>query len=117
MTEILLNTHFICGFVCYHNICYIIHRVPLVEMELLTIRSTRVRRRFSEVLVPRSFVFCIVFSISLFVLFLLAIVLSVLRFTASVYLFGILTLFLHSSLHVDRQTTYILRYLSIYNID
>jgi hypothetical protein len=47
---------------------------------------------FSEVPVARSLVFCIMFCRSLFVLFLLVIAFSVLRFTASDYLFGILDL-------------------------
>ena len=46
------------------------------------------------VLVARSFVFCVVFCRSLFVLFLMAIVLSVLRFMDSDYPFGIFKLFL-----------------------
>ena len=45
-------------------------------------------------LVARSLVFCVMFCRSLFVLFLLAIVLSVIRFTASDYRFGIFKLFL-----------------------
>ena len=44
---------------------------------------------FSGVLVPRSFVFCVVFCTSLFVLFLLTIMLFVLWLTASDYPFGI----------------------------
>jgi hypothetical protein len=46
----------------------------------------------------QSLVFCLVFYRSLFVLFLLVIVLSVLWFTASDYLFGIFKLFLPQSL-------------------
>ena len=46
------------------------------------------------VLVARSVFFCVMFYRSLFVLFRLAIVLSVLRFTASDYAFGIFKLFL-----------------------
>ena len=46
------------------------------------------------VLVARSFVFCVVFCRSLFVLFLLAIVLSVLRIMDYDYPFGIFKLFL-----------------------
>ena len=44
---------------------------------------------FSGVRVTRSLVFCVVFCRSLFVLFLLTIVLSVLRITASDYPFGV----------------------------
>ena len=51
---------------------------------------------FSGVDVARYLVFCVIFCRSLFVLFLLAIVLSVLlRLTASDYTFGICKLFLH----------------------
>jgi hypothetical protein len=61
--------------------------VPLVEQELLTmtehLSSPSV---FSGVRVTRSLVLCVVFCRSLFVVFLLAIVLSVLlRSTDSVY--------------------------------
>jgi hypothetical protein len=49
---------------------------------------------FSGVRVARSVVFCVVFCRSLFALFVLAIVLSVLRFTASEYQFGYLQRFL-----------------------
>ena len=50
---------------------------------------------FSGIRVARSFVFSVVFCISLFVIFRFAIVLSVLlRFTDSDYPFGIFTLFL-----------------------
>ena len=48
---------------------------------------------FSGVLVTQSLVLYVMFSRSLFVLFLLAIVLSVLRFTDSDYPFGIFKLF------------------------
>jgi hypothetical protein len=48
----------------------------------------------SGVRVTRSLVFCVMFCRSLFVLFLLAIVLSVLRFTDSDYPFGVFKLFL-----------------------
>jgi hypothetical protein len=60
-----------------------------VEQELLTIlkymSSTTV---FTEVCVAQSLVFCVGFCKSLFVLFLLAILLSVLRYTASDYTFN-----------------------------
>jgi hypothetical protein len=50
---------------------------------------------FSGVRFDQSYVFCVVFCRSLFVLFLLAIVLSVhLRFTDSDYLFDIINFFL-----------------------
>jgi hypothetical protein len=49
---------------------------------------------FIGVRVTRSLVFCVMFCRSLFVLFLLAIVLSVLRFTDSDYPFGVFKLFL-----------------------
>jgi hypothetical protein len=52
----------------------------------------RVEPGLSLVRVAQSLVFCVVFCTSLFVFFLLAIVLSVLRFTADDYLFGILDL-------------------------
>jgi hypothetical protein len=48
---------------------------------------------FSEVRVARSLVFCVVFCRSLFVRFLLTIVLSFPRFTDSDYKFGIFKLF------------------------
>ena len=48
---------------------------------------------FSGVRVARSLVFCVMFCLSLFVLFMLVIVLSVcLRYSASEYLFGIFNL-------------------------
>ena len=52
---------------------------------------------FSGVCVTRSEVYCVMFCKSLYVLFLLAIVLSVLRFTDSDYPFGIFKLFLIQS--------------------
>ena len=72
-------------------------RVPLVEQELIThpqhLSSPLV---FSGVRVTRSLVFCDKFCRSLFLIFLLASVLSVLlRFTSYDYLFDILKLFLH----------------------
>ena len=71
-------------------------RVPLVEQQLLThpehLSSPSV---FSRVRVTRSLVLCVCFVHCnlLFVLFLLVIVLSVLRFTDSDYPFGIFKLF------------------------
>jgi hypothetical protein len=66
-------------------------RVPLVEQKLFT-------PVFSGVGVARSLVFCVMFCRSLLVrvsyFFLLAIVLYVLRFTASDYPFGIFNIFL-----------------------
>ena len=71
-----------------------IRQVPLVEQELLTLpwhlSSSQV---FSGVHVAQSLFFCVVFCRSLFVLFLLAIVLSV-WLTASGYPFGIFKFFL-----------------------
>jgi hypothetical protein len=68
--------------------------MPPVEQELPTLpdhpSSPPV---FSRVRVARSLVFCVVFCRSLFVLFIFAIVLSVLRFTDSDYPFGIFKLF------------------------
>ena len=64
-----------------------------VEQELLTLSEhPRPPSAFSGVGVARSLVFCVVFCRSLFFLFL-AIVFSVLRFTASDYPFGIFNLF------------------------
>jgi hypothetical protein len=65
-----------------------------VEQELLTLpRHLGSPPVFSGVHVARFLVFCIVFCGSMFVLFLLAIVLSVrLPFTISDYLFGIFKL-------------------------
>ena len=71
-------------------------QVPLVEQELLTIlqymSSTTI---FTEVCVVQSLVFCVAFCKSLFVLFLLAILLSVLRYTTSDYTYGIIKIFFH----------------------
>jgi hypothetical protein len=68
--------------------------VPLVEQELHTLQgllnSTPVLR---GVRVARSLIFCVVFCRSLFVLFLLAIVLSVRRYTIFDYPFDIFKLF------------------------
>ena len=74
-------------------------RLSHVEQELLTLSEHMSSSSiFSGVRVAQSLVFCVVFCRSLFcsfVIFLLAIVLSVLlRFTASVYPFGIFKLFL-----------------------
>ena len=68
--------------------------MPLVEQELPTLPEHQSSSPvFNGVRV--SLVFCVVFCISLFVLFLLAIVLSVLiRFTDSDYTFGIFKLVL-----------------------
>ena len=72
----------------------IVNRVSLVEQELPTLpehpRSTPV---FSGVRFFRSLVLCVM--VYPHVRFLLAIVLSVLRFTDSDYPFGIFKLFLH----------------------
>ena len=73
----------------------VIWRVPLVEQELLTLpEDLSSFLVFSGVCVARSLVFCVVFCRSLFVLFLLAISLSVLlRFMASDYPLGIFKVF------------------------
>jgi hypothetical protein len=60
--------------------------VPLVDQELLTLPE--LTPVFSGVRVVRSLVFCVVFCRSLFVIFLLTIVLFVLRFTDTDYHFG-----------------------------
>jgi hypothetical protein len=58
--------------------------VSLMEQELLTIpEHMSLPSVFSEVRVTRSLVLCVMCGRSLFVLFLLVIVLSVLRFTDS----------------------------------
>ena len=67
-------------------------QVPLVEQGLLTLQDHMSSPNFSWVRVARSLVFCVVFCRSLLVLFLLAIVLSVRRFTDSDYPFGIFKL-------------------------
>ena len=70
-------------------------RVPLVEQELLNIpEHLRSPPVFGQVYVARSLVFCVVFCRSLFILFLLTMVLSVLRFTYSNGSFSIFKLFL-----------------------
>ena len=71
-------------------------RVPRVEQELFTFGEPQFTPRFSGACVTRSLVLlCSVLQIAvcLFVLFHLAIVLSVLRFTDSEYPFGIFKLF------------------------
>ena len=70
-------------------------RMPLMKQELLTFRSTRVHPRFLVWFVVLCVVFCGVLQIvvCVFVLFLLAIVLSVRRFSDSDYPFDIIKLF------------------------
>ena len=68
-------------------------RVSLVEQKLPTLPEHWVHPNFRGVKVTRSLIFYVAFSKSLFVLFLLVIVLSVLQSTASDYAFGILKLF------------------------
>ena len=65
--------------------------MPHVVRELLNIPehlSSHPPLVVSGVCVARSLVFCVMFCRSLFVLFLLAVVLSILRFTTSDFLFG-----------------------------
>ena len=72
-------------------------RVSLVEQELRTLPAAHMSSPLvlSGVRVTRSLVLCVMFCGSVFDLFLLAIVLSVLlRFTNSDYPFGIFKLFL-----------------------
>ena len=73
-------------------------RVAVVEQVLLAhpehLSSPPV---FSGIRVAWSFVFCVMFCRSLFVLFHLVVALSLLWFTASDYSFGIFNLFLSSS--------------------
>ena len=77
-------------------------RVPHVDQELLPLpHHPGSPPVFSEVHVARLLVFCIVFCGSMFVLFLLAIVLSVLPFTISDYLFGIFKLFFKIAVILD----------------
>ena len=73
--------------------------MPLIEQEHL--RSPPV---LSGVRVVRYLVFCVVFCRSLFVLFRLAIVLSVLWFTYSDYAFGIFKLFLFEYIKIVSPT-------------
>ena len=61
---------------------------------------------FSGIRVARPLVFCVVLCGSLFVLFLLAIVLSVLRFTDSDYPFGILDLRIRITPLVSSYSSY-----------
>jgi len=72
-------------FVTYHRVCNKSNMtVPHVEQELLTIpEHPSSHPVFNGVRVAWSLVFCVMFCRSLFVLFLLAIEWSVLRFTAS----------------------------------
>ena len=84
----------------YHRfVTRVTRRVPLIEQEHL--RSPPV---LSGVRVVRYLVFCVVFCRSLFVLFRLAIVLSVLRFTYSDYAFGIFKLFLFEYIKIVSPT-------------
>ena len=79
-------------------------QVPLVEQELLTLlEHLSLPPVFSGVCVIRSLVLCVCFvdRCLSFVLFLLTIVLSVLRFTDSDYPFGIFKLFLNLSHFCD----------------
>jgi hypothetical protein len=67
-----------------------------VEQELITLQKhMRSLPVFNAVRVAQVLVFCVVLCRSLFVLFLLAIMLSVLRFMTSHYLLYNLTFFLH----------------------
>ena len=68
-------------------------RVPLVEQELPALPRHMAHPGCSGARVSRSVVFCVVFCRSLFVRFLLAIVLSVLKFMYFDYPFGIFKLF------------------------
>ena len=72
-------------------------QVPLLDEELLTVLEHLV---LSGVCVTRSLVLCVMFCRYLFVLFLLAIVLSVLRFMDSNYPFGSFKLFLYMMLDI-----------------
>jgi hypothetical protein len=82
---------------------FLTRRVPHVEWELLTLPSLLSSPPppplFNGVRVARPLVFCVMFCRSLFVLFFIFLattVLSVLRFTASDYPFGIFKLFILS---------------------
>jgi hypothetical protein len=75
--------------------------VALVEQELLIL--SEFIPVFSGVRVAQSFVLCII--VCPFVFFLLAIVLSVLRFTAADYLFGIFKIFFFFSAKTIYQST------------
>ena len=79
----------ICGFVTR-----VTRGVPLVERELISLpEHPNSPPVFSGVDVTGSFVFCVVFCRSSFVIFSLNVVLSVLRFTDSGYLIDIFILF------------------------
>ena len=79
-------------------------RMPLVAQELSTLSEHLSSPPvFIEVRVTRSLVLCVMLCRSLVVLFLLAIVLSVLRLTDSDYSFGIFKLFLNLRLHICNQ--------------
>ena len=78
--------------------------MPLGEQELLTFpKHMSSSPVFGGVRVTRSLVLCVVFCRSFFVLFRLAIVLSVLRFAISDYPFGIFKLFLYCTLSICYQ--------------
>jgi hypothetical protein len=82
----------------------------LVEQELLTLpEHPSSPPVFSEVLVTRSLIFCVVFCRSLSVLFRLAIVLSVLQFKDSDYPFGIFKLFFLETYTImeDKETRFV----------
>ena len=90
-------------------------QVPHVEKELLTLLKLLSSPPFFLIClacVALSLVFCVMFCRSLFVLFLLAIVLSVLiRFTASDYPFGIFKPFNNNLFSIyDNQVTKMLTY-------
>ena len=78
------------------SVTRVTQKMPYVEQALITVPEHQSSSTLiSEGRVAGSLVFCAVFCISLFVLFLLVIVLSVLlQFTASNYPFGIFKLFL-----------------------
>ena len=77
------------------SVLLVTRRVSHLQQELLTLPvQPSPSPVFSWVRVTRSLVFCVVFCRSLFVLFLLAVVLSVLlRFSVSDYLCGIFRLY------------------------
>jgi hypothetical protein len=80
----------------YHGfVARLTGQVPLAEQDLLTLPEHMSSPPvFNEFRVTRSLVFCVMFCRSLFVLFPLTIVLSVLLFTDSDYPFGFFKLFL-----------------------
>jgi hypothetical protein len=83
--------------------------MPLVMQELLTLQGyLHLPTGLCRIHVAQSLVFCVVFCKSLFVLFLLAIVFSVLRVKISVYPFGISNAFLIGIYFV--HTLYIMWY-------